>query len=207
MVVLDNFEQVTGAGPELLRLIEAAPRLTVVVTSRRVPPPLRRARLPGRPARRGCCDRSLRPSALGHWIRDRSPPPMIRTWGRSAAGWTGCRSRSSWPRRAPRCSPLANCSTGSEPASPCSPAGPAISPPASRPSATPSTGARRCLSPAERDAAGAPRRVPERHLARRRRRGGRRRPGHPRGSSSRTACCSVIRPPRRPRVPHARDGA
>ena len=32
----DNFEQVADAGPELVRLVEAAPRLTVVVTSRRV---------------------------------------------------------------------------------------------------------------------------------------------------------------------------
>jgi predicted ATPase/DNA-binding SARP family transcriptional activator len=32
----DNFEHVTEAGPELLRLIEASPRLTVAVTSRRV---------------------------------------------------------------------------------------------------------------------------------------------------------------------------
>lgn len=36
LLVVDNFEQVTEAGPELLRLIEASPRLTVVVTSRRV---------------------------------------------------------------------------------------------------------------------------------------------------------------------------
>ena len=33
---MDNFEQVAEAGPDLLRLIEASPRLTVVVTSRRV---------------------------------------------------------------------------------------------------------------------------------------------------------------------------
>jgi len=36
LLVVDNFEQVADAGPELLRLIEASPRLTVVVTSRRV---------------------------------------------------------------------------------------------------------------------------------------------------------------------------
>ncbi len=36
LLVVDNFEHVTEAGPELLRLIEASPRLTVVVTSRRV---------------------------------------------------------------------------------------------------------------------------------------------------------------------------
>ena len=36
LLVVDNFEQVSEAGPALLRLIEAAPRLTVVVTSRRV---------------------------------------------------------------------------------------------------------------------------------------------------------------------------
>lgn len=36
LLVVDNFEQVAEAGPELLRLIEASPRLTVVVTSRRV---------------------------------------------------------------------------------------------------------------------------------------------------------------------------
>ena len=33
---MDNFEQVVEAGLELLRLIEASPRLTVLVTSRRV---------------------------------------------------------------------------------------------------------------------------------------------------------------------------
>ena len=36
LLVADNFEQVADAGPELVRLVEAAPRLTVVVTSRRV---------------------------------------------------------------------------------------------------------------------------------------------------------------------------
>ena len=36
LLVLDNFEQVAEAGPELLRLIEASPRLTFVVTTRRV---------------------------------------------------------------------------------------------------------------------------------------------------------------------------
>jgi predicted ATPase/DNA-binding SARP family transcriptional activator len=36
LLVVDNFEQVAEAGPELLRLIEASPRLTVVATSRRV---------------------------------------------------------------------------------------------------------------------------------------------------------------------------
>jgi len=36
LLVVDNFEQVTEAGPELVRLVEAAPRLTVVATSRRV---------------------------------------------------------------------------------------------------------------------------------------------------------------------------
>lgn len=36
LLVADNFEQVAEAGPELLRLIEASPRLTVVVTTRRV---------------------------------------------------------------------------------------------------------------------------------------------------------------------------
>jgi predicted ATPase/DNA-binding SARP family transcriptional activator len=36
LLVVDNFEHLTEAGPELLRLIEACPRLTVVVTSRRV---------------------------------------------------------------------------------------------------------------------------------------------------------------------------
>ncbi len=36
LLIVDNFEQVTEAGPDVLRLIEASPRLTVVVTSRRV---------------------------------------------------------------------------------------------------------------------------------------------------------------------------
>ena len=36
LLVVDNFEQVAEAGLDLLRLIEASPRLTVVVTSRRV---------------------------------------------------------------------------------------------------------------------------------------------------------------------------
>jgi predicted ATPase/DNA-binding SARP family transcriptional activator len=36
LVVLDNFEQVASAGPQLVRLLEIAPRLTLVVTSRRV---------------------------------------------------------------------------------------------------------------------------------------------------------------------------
>jgi predicted ATPase/DNA-binding SARP family transcriptional activator len=36
LLVVDNFEHVTDAGPELLRLVAGAPRVTVVVTSRRV---------------------------------------------------------------------------------------------------------------------------------------------------------------------------
>ncbi|MBA2425187.1 MAG: tetratricopeptide repeat protein, partial [Actinobacteria bacterium] len=36
LLVVDNFEQLTEAGPALLRFIEASPLLTVVVTSRRV---------------------------------------------------------------------------------------------------------------------------------------------------------------------------
>ena len=36
LLVVDNFEQVVEAGLDLLRLIEASPRLTVMVTSRRV---------------------------------------------------------------------------------------------------------------------------------------------------------------------------
>ena len=36
LLVVDNFEQVAEAGPELVRLVEGSPRLTVVVTSRRV---------------------------------------------------------------------------------------------------------------------------------------------------------------------------
>ena len=36
LLVLDNFEQILEAGPFLLELIDAAPRLTIVVTSRRV---------------------------------------------------------------------------------------------------------------------------------------------------------------------------
>ena len=143
MVVLDNFEQVTEAGPELLRLIEAAPRLTVVVTSRRVlhlsgehvfpVEPLGEAAAADLFVQRA---RALDPRSLpaaddphvGEICRRLDGLPLAIEL---AASRTSMLS-------------LANCSTGSEPASPCSPAGPTISPPASRPSATPSTGARRC---------------------------------------------------------------
>ena len=77
--MLDNFEQVTEAGPELLRLIEAAPRLTVVVTSRRVLHLSGEHVFPVDPL-----GEAARPisssSALARWIHDRSPPPTIRTW-------------------------------------------------------------------------------------------------------------------------------
>ena len=47
LLVLDNFEQVADAAPELGRLLEACPRLRAMITSRELPADRRRGRVPG----------------------------------------------------------------------------------------------------------------------------------------------------------------
>ena len=111
LLVLDNCEHVIGAAAELCgRLLVGADDVRVLATSRE---PLRIAgevryrlgplTLPGPaepPAAAECeavtlfADRATRADPVSRWTRrPRRPWPG---WWR---GWTGCRSRSSWPRR------------------------------------------------------------------------------------------------------------
>ena len=101
LLVIDNFEQVLGAAPDIGRLLAAAPSITLLVTSRAV---LRIA---------GEHELAVPPLAADAAVelfedraRARDPGaarPVGRTASRSsrsAAGSTGCRWRSSSPRRA-----------------------------------------------------------------------------------------------------------
>ncbi len=117
LLVLDNFEQVVEAAPLVGELLAACPRLTVLVTSRV------RLRVSGEH------EHAVPPLALPDAAR--APPPSsvaesaaVRLFVERAqavqddfaltdenapavaeicAAWTGCRWRSSWPRRGSRC--------------------------------------------------------------------------------------------------------
>jgi predicted ATPase len=119
VLALDNFEQVMGAAPLLAELLEAAAGLVMLVTSRTVlrlrgehefpvPP------LPVPPAGVGRDPADLKGySSVSLFVeRAQSVAPGFElptlTPGRSrrsAAGWTGCRWPSSWPRPGSGCCP------------------------------------------------------------------------------------------------------
>ena len=113
MLILDNFEQVLDAAPAIATLLAAAPRLTVLVTSRAAlhvagerefpVPPLATPDLTARPS----------PASLAQYdavrlfvarAQDVKPDfaltKLRHWWRRSADGWTDYRWRSSWPRPA-----------------------------------------------------------------------------------------------------------
>jgi class 3 adenylate cyclase len=121
LLVLDNLEQLDGAGEVAAALLAAAPSLVVLATSRRslhvqgenempvptleVPQPAARRRWHP-PPRCGCS-----PSRRA-WPGRVSPSPRITppTWRRSAAAWTACRWPSSWSPPGPSCWPPGSCS-------------------------------------------------------------------------------------------------
>ena len=117
LLVMDNFEQVLAAATLVADLIRASPGLKVIVSSRgalrisgeqEMPVPPLALPDPGAPAdaqcrstrRCGCSSSARRRGQAG--VRGR-PTRTPRRSPRSARAWTGCRWRSSWPRRASSC--------------------------------------------------------------------------------------------------------
>ena len=120
LIVLDNFEQIVDAAPQLVRLYTVAPLASFLVTSRVV---LRirgeqvyevgtlRTTRRHRAHQRGAGAPLAPPSSCSS-IAPRRPsrssasPPRTRTRSRTSAdGSTACRWRSSWPPRKCACSP------------------------------------------------------------------------------------------------------
>ena len=116
LLLLDNFEHLIASAPLVARLLARLPDLHVLVTSRQVlrlsgehvfdlaPLPLPGSPVPGdRPERTDAVSSSSAgpqrpaPGSASTTTRSRRSPP-------SAAGSTGCRWRSSSPRRAVACS-------------------------------------------------------------------------------------------------------
>src|SRR5438067_5202851 len=102
LLLLDNFEQVLEAAPDVGRLLAATAQLKVVITSRE------RMRLSGEheypvqtlgenDAVSLFAERASGPTPPSGWI------PFAPRWRRSAGGSTDCRSRSSLRRRGSRC--------------------------------------------------------------------------------------------------------
>ena len=94
LLVLDNFEQLTGIAPEVAETVAAAPGLTVLVDEPDRAPRLGRACGSGRPARLPQCRRAV------HAPVPRPPERRLRKTssrrpGRSASCWTACLSQSS----------------------------------------------------------------------------------------------------------------
>ena len=125
LLVLDNFEQVVDAAPELAALLQACPNLRLLVTSREL------LRVDGEVVY--AVPALAEPEAVELFCaraRHRADERGRRVLRR---GSTTCRWRSSWPPRGPACSPPSRSSSGSRSGSTCSGAG-----------ATPTRASRRC---------------------------------------------------------------
>ncbi len=113
LLVLDNFEQVSDAAPQIGELLTRLPEARGAGHQPLAAACLRRAGVPGaaagaaRPAatcrtwRRSRSTPRWRCSSSAPWRSAPASPSMPRTLPpspRSASGWTGCRWRSSWRR-------------------------------------------------------------------------------------------------------------
>ena len=114
LLVLDNFEQVIEAAPQIGELLARLPEAQGAGDQPLAAACLRRAGVPGAAAgaarsaapartwRRSRSSPRWRSSSSAPWRcarASRSTPPTPRPSPRSASGWTGCRWRSSWRRR------------------------------------------------------------------------------------------------------------
>jgi hypothetical protein len=99
LLLLDNFEQVVEAAPELSPVLEACPDLRLLVTASCY---VSEARSSTRCRR----SRSPRRSSSSAPARSSSPTPPSPS---SARAWTRCPWPWSWPPPAPRCSPPPRC--------------------------------------------------------------------------------------------------
>ena len=109
LLVLDNFEHVSEQAAAVDRIVSGTRDVTILVTSRE---PLRisaERELALEPLAQGCGGRAVRrPGGSG---RERGWRTMRRS-RRSAAGWTGSRSPSSWPRHGRSCCRRRRCCAG-----------------------------------------------------------------------------------------------
>ena len=157
LLLLDNFEQIVEAAPEVARLVERCPELRIVTTSRtplrigseheyalaplEIPPPSEEdstESLAEYPSVVLFVDRAAATKASFELTAENA-----RAVAGSAGGWTACRLRSNSPLPGSACSTRRRCSSGSITRSRCSPPARGTRTRGSRRSAPPSTGATR----------------------------------------------------------------